>query len=155
MCRSCCAVRIGGYFISADGYWWAVVIHVLGFMTLGSCLTLMFAMYTDCSEYGEWLTGKNTAGLTISSSMFAMKFGGAVGAAIPGLILSFVGFVANQQQTASVISGIQVMCAILPAAVFLMAAGAMWFYKIDNTTLRTVEADLHLKRYGREKADAR
>ncbi|MEM8567734.1 MAG: MFS transporter, partial [Bacteroidota bacterium] len=135
-----------GYFITEGGYWIAVGVHVVGFMTLGSCLTLMFAMYTDCSEYGEWLTGKNTAGLTISSSMFAMKFGGAVGTAIPGIILSFVGFVANQEQTQTAISGIQTMCAWLPAIVFMLAAAAMWFYKIDGKMLNTIEADLQAKR---------
>lgn len=110
----------------------------------------MFAMYTDCSEYGEWLTGKNTAGLTISSSMFAMKFGGAVGAAVPGLILSMVGFVANQEQSATAMSGIQIMCALLPAAVFILAAVAMRFYAIDKSTLSTVEADLNAKRASRQ-----
>jgi len=139
-----------GYFIPVDGYWMAVGVHVIGFMTLGSCLTLMFAMYTDCSEYGEWLTGKNTAGLTISSSMFAMKFGGAVGAAVPGLILSMVGFVANQEQSATAMSGIQIMCALLPAAVFILAAVAMRFYAIDKSTLSTVEADLNAKRASRQ-----
>ena len=142
------AVILGlGYFIPVEGYWLAVGVHALGFLTLGVCLTLMFAMYTDCSEYGEWLTGKNTAGLTVSSSMFAMKFGAAIGTAIPGFILSAVGFVANQEQTETAISGIQLMCALLPAVVFIMAAVAMWFYKIDKSTLQTVEADLHAKRF--------
>ena len=146
MCLIHALILVLGYFISKDGYWLAVAVHVVGFMTLGASLTLMFAMYTDCSEYGEWLTGKNTAGLTISSSMFAMKFGGAVGAAIPGIILSAVGFIANQEQTASAINGIQVMCAVLPAVVFILAAYSMRYYKIDRSMLKTVEADLQSKR---------
>ncbi len=142
------AVILGlGYFISVEGYWLAVGVHALGFLTLGVCLTLMFAMYTDCSEYGEWLTGKNTAGLTVSSSMFAMKFGAAIGTALPGFILAAVGFVANQEQTATAISGIQIMCALLPAAVFIFAAIAMSFYKIDKAMLSKVESDLHAKRF--------
>nr|WP_299337535.1 MFS transporter [Allomuricauda sp.] len=141
------AVVLGlGYFISVEGYWLAVAVHALGFMTLGVCLTLMFVMYTDCSEYGEWLTGKNTAGLTISSSMFAMKFGAAIGTAIPGFILAAVGFVANQEQTEGAIYGIQVMCAVLPAAAFILAAIALYFYKIDKAMLKKVESDLSERR---------
>jgi hypothetical protein len=31
---------------------------VSGIMTFGVTITLLFAMYTDCAEYGEWMTGK-------------------------------------------------------------------------------------------------
>lgn len=102
-------------------------------------------MYTDCIEYGEWSTGKNSAGLTVSASMFSLKFGSAVGGALPGFLLAGFGFVANEVQTETAITGIRLMFNALPAVLFLLGGLLMFFYRIDRKTLAKVETEL-LKR---------
>lgn len=136
------------FVIPPDQYWLIVAVHSLGIFTFGVIITLLFSMYTDCAEYGEWSTGKNTAGLTVSASMFSLKFGSAVGGALPGFILAGFGFVANQIQTDSAITGIRLMFNILPAVFFTLAGLAMMFYRIDRKTLSRVEADLRERRDG-------
>ncbi|MBT8065705.1 MAG: MFS transporter [Gammaproteobacteria bacterium] len=123
-----------------------VIIHSLGIFTFGVIITLLFSMYTDCAEYGEWRTGKNTAGLTVSASMFSLKFGSAVGGALPGFMLAWFGFVANEVQTDSAITGIRLMFNVLPAIFFVAAGLLMYFYRIDRETLTRLEAELHERR---------
>ena len=136
------ALLIWCYFISPDNYGLIVVVHSLGIFTFGVVITLLFSMYTDCAEYGEWKTGSNTAGLTVSASMFSLKFGSALGGALPGFILAAYGFVANEVQTADAIDGIRLMFNVLPAVFFLLGGIVMLFYKIDRSVLKTVEAEL-------------
>ncbi len=141
------AILLGLCFvIPPDQYWSIVVVHSLGIFTFGVIITLLFSMYTDCAEYGEWSTGKNTAGLTVSASMFSLKFGSAIGGALPGFMLAGFGFVANEVQTDTAISGIRLMFNVLPAAFFVAAGLAMMFYRIDRKTLTRVEAELHERR---------
>ena len=141
------AVLLGLCFvIPPDQYWLIVAVHSLGIFTFGVIITLLFSMYTDCAEYGEWSTGKNTAGLTVSASMFSLKFGSAVGGALPGFMLAGFGFVANEVQTDTAISGIRLMFNLLPAMFFVAAGLAMMFYRIDRKTLTQVEAELHERR---------
>jgi GPH family glycoside/pentoside/hexuronide:cation symporter len=134
------------FTISPDNLVLTTIVHTLGIITFGITITLLFTMYTDCVEYGEWKTGSNSAGLTVSASMFSLKFGSAVGCALPGFILAYFGFIANQSQTAESIEGIRYMFNILPAVFFLAGAVLILFYKIDRNQLTQVEKDLAERR---------
>ena len=134
------------FAIPPDQFALIVITHSLGIFTFGVIITLLFSMYTDCAEYGEWRTGKNTAGLTVSASMFSLKFGSAVGGALPGFMLAWFGFVANEVQSESAITGIRLMFNILPAVFFVAAGALMYFYRIDRRTLIRLETELHDRR---------
>lgn len=134
------------FFIPPEWYGISVFIHFLGIATFGGTITLMFAMFTDCAEYGEWKTGKRISGLTVSASMFALKFGSAIGGAIPGFILGGIGFVANEVQTEDVIFGIRLMSTLLPAALFLGGSLFMLRYRIDRVMLAQMEHELKQQR---------
>ena len=141
------AILLGVCFvIPPDQFVLIVAVHSLGILTFGVIITLLFSMYTDCAEYGEWKTGKNTAGLTVSASMFSLKFGSAVGGALPGFMLAWFGFVANEVQTDRAITGIRLMFNVLPAVFFLAGGLLMFFYTIDRKTLGRIEAELHERR---------
>ncbi len=134
------------YVVPPDQFALIVVLHSIGILTFGVIITLLFSMYTDCAEYGEWRTGKNTAGLTVSASMFSLKFGSAVGGALPGFMLAWFGFVANEAQTELAITGIRLMFNLLPAVFFLAGGLMMIFYRIDRATLSRIEGELHARR---------
>lgn len=135
-----------GFTISPDNLALTTIVHTLGIMTFGIAITLLFTMYTDCVEYGEWKTGNNSAGLTVSASMFSLKFGSAVGGALPGFILAAFGFIANKNQTPESIEGIRYMFNILPAIFFCIGAVLIRFYKIDREQLTQIENDLAQRR---------
>ena len=134
------------FTLPPEAFWGIVVVHSLGILTFGAIITLLFSMYTDCADWGEWRTGKQTAGLIVSASMFSLKFGSAVGGALPGFILAGVGFVANAVQTDASIFGIRLMFNLLPAAFFLVAGVLILFYRLDRATMQQVEAELHERR---------
>ncbi|MFK7733991.1 MAG: MFS transporter [Pseudomonadales bacterium] len=134
------------YFIPPEQFSLIVIVHSLGVLTFGVMITLLFSMYTDCAEYGEWKTGKNTAGLTVSASMFSLKFGSALGGALPGFMLAWFGFVANEIQIDTAITGIRLMFNALPAFFFLAAGVLISFYRIDRATLTQVESELQERR---------
>jgi glycoside/pentoside/hexuronide:cation symporter, GPH family len=134
------------FTIPAGQYALIVIVHSLGILTFGVIITLLFSMYTDCAEYGEWRTGKNSAGLTVSASMFSLKVGSAVGAALPGFMLAWFGFVANESQTAYAITGIRLMFNVVPAIFFFLGSLLMIFYRIDRATLSRVETELQNRR---------
>jgi len=135
------------YFVPTHQFVGTLLLYSVGIFAFGIIITLLFAMYTDCAEYGEWMSGHNSAGLTVSASMFALKFGSAVGSAIPGFILGWYGFVKDQVQTAEALTGISTMWNFVPALFFLAAALLMVFYKLDGNTMQKVERDL-LERRG-------
>ena len=157
-------LMIGANFIAAGAlianymlppaYETSLVFHVVMMFCFGVMITLLFAMYTDCSEYGEWKSGKNSAGLTVSASMFSLKFGSAVGVAIPSAILAIFGFISpidgvDQVQPTEALGGIETMFNIVPGLFFLVAGSLMFYYRIDRKLLRQIERDLSERRVKR------
>lgn len=134
-------------FVPVDNFMMTLLMYATGIFSFGVIITLLFAMYTDCAEYGEWESGHNSAGLTVSASMFSLKFGSAVGSAIPGYILGWYGFVKDAPQTPEVLEGIGLMWNIVPAIFFGFAAVLMFMYQLDGETMKKVEREL-LERRG-------
>ena len=134
------------YFIPAADFGIVLLVHGIGLFSFGPTIALLFAMYTDCGEYGEWRTGQRTTGLIISASMFSLKFGGAMGAALPGYILALYGFVANEAQSARSIHGIQLMFSAVPAVCYLSGGLLILFYTLSRKTMTHIEAELEIRR---------
>ena len=144
----CALSMISSYFISADHFGGILALYTLGIFAFGIIITLLFAMYTDCAEYGEWVSGKNSAGLTVSASMFSLKAGSAIGSAVPAAILAWFGF--NKDlgltQSTEALEGIRLMFNLVPAVFFLIAGALMLGYQINNTLLTQIEKDLQSRR---------
>ncbi len=135
------------YFIPPEQFAQVVLVHSLGVFTFGVTITLLFSMYTDCAEYGEWQSGKNSAGLVMSASMFSLKLGTAVGGALPGFMLAQSGFIANEIQTETAIQGIRLMFNVIPAVFFVLGSALMLYYRLDRQIMRKVEFELHERRH--------
>lgn len=136
------ALLMGSYVLARDQFVPALVLHGLGMMTFGVALTLLFSMFTDCVQYGQWQTGRNTAGLTVASSMFILKLGSGLGAAVPGYILALSGFAANSEQSSDALDGLRIITSIAPGLLLLAAAACMTLYKIDQSLLGRIEREL-------------
>jgi GPH family glycoside/pentoside/hexuronide:cation symporter len=92
-----------------------VAIGSLGTFIAGPTPALVWAMYADCADYGEWKSGRRTTALIFSGAQFAQKLGLAVGAGLSGYILFLFGFVSNQVQSAASMAGIRLMFSVFPA----------------------------------------
>jgi GPH family glycoside/pentoside/hexuronide:cation symporter len=137
------AITMAAFYVTPpDQYWLMVVINCVGTLIIGPTPALVWAMYTDTADYGEWKSGRRTTGLIFSSLLFAQKLGLAFGAGVTGVILGWYGFVANEVQTDTAMAGIRFLFSILPAVLALAGAAAIFFYKIDSKKIKTFEREL-------------
>jgi GPH family glycoside/pentoside/hexuronide:cation symporter len=109
-------------------------------------------MYADTADYGEWKSGRRTTALVFSALQFAQKMGLAVGAGLLGFILSFFGFIANQEQSEFSITGIRLMFSVLPAILAVSSAVATYFYPLTDVKVREIEVELK-ERHGPEEGE--
>lgn len=94
--------------------------------------TLNWLMITDCVEYGEWKTGIREEGVVYSFYTFCRKLSQALAGFIPGLVLSFVGYVPNVEQTVRSLSGIRFLMFVSPASLAIVSAIALYFFYMLN-----------------------
>ena len=130
------------YVIPPDQYWLMVLFNCLGTLVIGPTPALVWSMYADTADYGEWKTGRRTTALIFSSLQFAQKLGLAVGAGLSGIILAMFGFVANEVQTEASLAGIRFLFSVMPAILALLGAASIFFYRIDAKTIREFEQAL-------------
>jgi GPH family glycoside/pentoside/hexuronide:cation symporter len=122
------------------------VFQILGSFAAGPTAPIVFAMYTDCADYSEWKKGRRATGLVMSASTMAQKFGWTIGGALAGWLLASFGFKANVEQTEESIKGIVLMMSLIPAIGSLIAAVLMYFYQLDDKTMKQIEIDLNTRR---------
>ena len=130
------------FIIPPDQYWLMVVVNMIGTFIVGPTPALVWAMYADTADYGEWKSGRRTTGLVFSALQFAQKLGLAVGAGLSGIILSLFGFVANDVQSETSIYGIRLMFSIFPALLATLSAAVIYFYPLSDEKVAVIEAEL-------------
>ena len=137
------AISMAAFYVTPpDQYWLMVVVNCIGTFVIGPTPALVWAMYADTADYGEWKTGRRTTALVFSSLQFAQKLGLAVGAGLTGVILGWFGFVANELQSDASLAGIRFIFSIIPAALALMGTVSIFFYKINSKMVRDIEKEL-------------
>ena len=137
------ALSMAAFYVTPpDQYWLMVAINCIGTFVIGPTPALVWAMYADTADYGEWKTGRRTTALVFSSLQFAQKLGLAVGAGLTGVILGWFGFVANELQSDASLAGIRFIFSVIPAVLALLGTVSIFFYKINSKTVRQIEQDL-------------
>lgn len=107
---------------------------------------LVWAMYADTADYSEWKWGRRATGLIFSAASFAQKLGWAIGGAGAGWLLAYFGYLPNVAQSDRTVHGIVMMMSIIPAIAAVVAVAALWFYEIDEDTVKQMSADLETRR---------
>ncbi len=130
------------FFTPPDEYTLMVAINCAAALVSGPTPALVWSMYADCADYGEWKTGRRTTALVFSTVQFSHKLGLAVGAGLAGIILAWFGFVANEAQSATSMLGIRFMFSVFPAVLAILGVIAIYYYRIDSAMLFRMEQDL-------------
>ena len=122
-------------------------INALGSITGGPLSALLWAMYADTADYAEWKTGRRATGLIFSASIFAQKQGWGVSGGFTLILMSSLGFVANQVQTARSLHGLVELMSIFPAALGVLSLFLlMFFYPLNEHRMSQIAADLKQRR---------
>jgi glycoside/pentoside/hexuronide:cation symporter, GPH family len=135
------------YFFKPENLPMIFIMQIVGSVAGGPISALLWLMYADTADYSEWKTGRRATGLVFSASIMSNKLGWAVGSMIAGLILSLTGFVANVAQNINVQNGLKAMMSVIPVGIGVVALIIlMFFYKLDETTMKQVKTELEERR---------
>lgn len=107
---------------------------------------LMWAMYADTADYGEWKSGRRTTALVFSASTMSQKFGWALAAFLAFQLLQFVGFQANVTPSAAVQGSLVRLMSIYPALLGLVSIVIFLFYPLTEKRMTEINADLAARR---------
>lgn len=136
------------FMIPPDQYWTMMAVNIVGMYLVGPTPALVWSMYADVADYGEWKYGRRTTGLVFSAAQFAQKFGLTIGAGLSGWLLALVGFVANVEQTETSLLGIRVMFTLLPACFATANAFVLIFYRLSDRQVEQIEIELGKRNAG-------
>ncbi|MEO6004788.1 MAG: MFS transporter [Opitutus sp.] len=134
------------YFVDPHSLTALYVLNVIGQFAAGPTPAIIWSLYADTADYGQWKFGRRATGLIFSATVFAQKVGLAIGSAMIGWLLSYFGFVANAEQTPRAFQGIVLLFSLLPGIFGLLSGLAILLYKLDEPTVKRIEGDLAAKK---------
>lgn len=134
------------YFVNPHALWLLHTLNILATFLVGPTPAILWSMYADTADYGEWKFGRRTTGLVFSASVFSQKLGLAIGAALAGWMLDYYGFVANAAQNERTLHGINLMFSVGPAAFAILGGVAIFFYPLTEAHVKAIEQDLSARK---------
>jgi len=142
------------YFLPTGNFGLLLVINGIGSLCMGPTSAIVWAMYGDVADYGEWKFGRRATGLVYSASLFALKTGSMVAGTLLPIFLAVFGFVRDVDQTARSIFGITLAFSVMPALFALLKALFIWIYPLSQAKVDEIEQDLETRRTGSAVATA-
>lgn len=82
---------------------------------IGFMLVFITVILSEVVDYGEYKLGTRNESILFSMQTFVVKFAGAFSGFVSGIGLTAIGYVANQQQSASAENGMRVIMFLIPA----------------------------------------
>jgi GPH family glycoside/pentoside/hexuronide:cation symporter len=121
-------------------------LHLVFSFTTGPLSPLLWAMYADAADYGEWKYGRRATGLIFSASTMSQKFGWAIGSAFAGWLLFAVGFQANTDPTPAVQHGLRLLVSVIPAVLGGISILVMLGYPLKEDLVKRIGEELAARR---------
>jgi GPH family glycoside/pentoside/hexuronide:cation symporter len=137
------------FFVPASAPRVMLALNALTCFLQGASSPLLWAMYADTADFGEWKHGRRNTGLVFSAATMAQKGGGALAGLLNGFLLTAFGYTANTAQSGHSLWGIRITMSVIPGALCVVAAAIMWLYRLDERTMKQIELDLAHRRVER------
>lgn len=134
------------YVIPPDAYWTMLAVNLVGNLFAGPAPALVWGLYTDVADYGEYTFGRRATGLVFSAAMLAQKIGLAIGGAGSGWMLGIFGFVPNQDQSEASQLGIRLMFTVVPGVLAGLNGLVLLLYPLSQTETESMQAELAARR---------
>ena len=134
------------YFLSAKQLPLIFLMQVLGSITGGPLSVLLWAMYADTADYGEWKNGRRATGLVFSASTMSQKIGWALGAFVALTLMARVGFSPNVDQTQESLNGLILLFSLIPAALGVVSMVILFFYPLNDKKVDQMIEELNERR---------
>lgn len=136
------------FFLPPEHYSLLLTINILAALIGGPAGAIIWSMYADTADYIEWKHERRITGLVYAGVLFAIKMGVALGGGIVGWMLAAYGFEANAGATETVILGIKLSFAAIPAAFSFGAVFFLCLYQLSDKRVAEIEAVLRSRRSG-------
>ncbi|MFS0926388.1 MFS transporter [Enterococcus durans] len=120
-----------------------LIAYVMVQIGLGLTNTLQYSLSADNVDLIRKELRIESAALLASFNSLIMKFAMAVGGAVPGLILTYTGYVANKEQIASASMGIILTTFIVPLILYLCTAAIFYLGYSPYLFARVSKKNLH------------
>jgi len=130
------------YFLDPHNRPLLYVMNVFASFVAGPTPAIVWSMYADTADYGEWKFGRRTTGLVFSATVFVQKVGLAIGSAMIGWLLGYFGYVAGAAQGPRALHGITLLFSVLPGVFALLSGLAIFFYPLEEPQVKQIERDL-------------
>ena len=134
------------FFLPVENFGLLLAVNAVGTFCMGPTSALVWAMYADVADYGEWKFSRRSTGLVYSASLFALKTGIMCGGYILPLFLDRFGFVPNVAQTATAILGIKLAFSIMAGIFAGLKAAALLVYPLNQRKVDEIESALKSRR---------
>ncbi|HWX39693.1 MAG TPA: MFS transporter [Blastocatellia bacterium] len=119
-------------FLPRDAVGATFILEYLRALSYAPTIPLLWAMFADVVDFGEWTTGRRTTGVIYATIIFGLKAGLSLGGAIAGWLLSGYGYKANAVQTPEALQGIRMTISVYPTIFFLIVITCLFFYSISK-----------------------
>lgn len=134
------------YLLSPEQIYILLGLQVIGSLTGGPMSVVLWAMYADTADYGEWKFGRRATGLVFSASTASQKVGWALSASFAIFLMNSVGFVANETQSPESLRGLVLLFSLIPAGLGLLSIIIALFYPLDDKRVADMEEELLLRK---------
>ncbi len=133
------------YFVGWENITALLVLHCLyGFFCFS--FPIPMAMIPDAINYQEDRTGVRSDGTSYATVSLSTKFGSAFGVSGALLVMGAVGYVANAQQTAAALNGINLVVNLVFGVMFLLCLIPLWIYPLNEKRSAEILERLEAKR---------
>ena len=120
------------FIVPAEAITTIFVLNLFCSFVAGPTPAIVWALYTDVADYGEWKFGRRATGLVFSAAQFAQKMGITIAGAASGYLLEGFGYIANQEQTPEALIGIRIIFCILPGSLALANGLLLILYPLSQ-----------------------
>ena len=134
------------YVLPKDHFGLLLAVNAVGSFCMGPTSALVWAMYGDVADYGEWKFGRRSTALVYSASLFALKTGSMIAGVLLPLFLEHFGFVRGMVQSPGALLGILLAFSVVPGAFALLKVATLWIYPLTQARVDRIEQELQARR---------
>ncbi len=137
---------IAFYFVPATHFEQIFWLNIFSAFVAGPMPAIVWAIYTDVVDYGEWKFGQRSTALTFAAAMFVQKAGLALGGWSVGVLLAYFGYVANVTQSEQSAHGILLMFSLIPGLLTILSGIVLFWYQLSDDEVEKIAVDLRERR---------
>lgn len=118
-----------------------------GAVALGTGLanSVMYAVYADTADYGEYKTGKSAKGIIMAMSALPIKIAITIVGVIIGFSLAAAGYVADAAPSAALTNAIINIATLVPGFIAALALVGIFFYGLSEEKVENIKKELQAK----------